>query len=161
LIGAIMTGSREDNLQWKLHALLIPIIAAVFVLAMGDLQYWFVGIVFGVILGFPASGAIVWLWVDVLNRPLHDNRPRSGHPQHADVKRLETAIHYLETCGTMTLAKAVNALKIAGQRDRRQSLLNTWATHKPNEVREHLRQEFAADIEVATAPQTPAGSGND
>lgn len=133
-------GRRDDNLQWKLHLLLIPIIAGVFVLAMGELRYWFVGLVFGAILGFLASGAIVWFWVDILNRSL--DKQAFDSPENMDVRPLYRAVHFLDTCGTLTLAKALKALKIARRMDFRQSLLNIWASHTPNEVRDFLREQF-------------------
>lgn len=153
-MGAVWMGSRDDKLQWKLHALLIPIIAIAFVLWMGELRFWFVGIVIGVIIGFLASGAIVWFWADVLNRSLGDDpRPSQGH-ENADVRRLSQACHYIADCGELTLPKAFKALRIARRMEWRQTLLNTWATHKPNEVREFLREQFEASAnEIADQAQ--------
>jgi hypothetical protein len=162
LMGAIVMGRRDDSLQRKLHALLIPIIAGVFVLAMGELRYWFVGLVFGVVLGFLGSGAIVWFRVDVLNQSLDAHEPRVRVHGVADPTPLGKAMHYLDTCGELTLPKAIRALRIARQMDLKQSLLNTWATHKPSEVREFLREQFAAilrekmtAVDVNAADQRP------
>jgi hypothetical protein len=154
-------GSRDDNLQWTLHALLAAIIAVVFVVAMGELRLWYLGLIFGVILGFPASGAIVWFWVDVLKRPLRDGQPQvqrvrreeddEGGPENAQAARLHKAADYVVSCGELTFAQALKALRMAGRMDLKQTLLNTWATHKPNEVREFLRDQFEADARAISS----------
>ena len=148
---ATLMGRRDDNLQLKLQGILAPIFAVTFVLAKEGAS-WFTAVLVGLVVGFLVSGAIVWFWVDVLKRSSAASSPPFS--ENADVPRLEKAIHYLDTCGPLTLAKAQHALKIAQQTDSRQSLLNIWVTHSPKEVREHLREQFTATINEAKTATT-------
>jgi hypothetical protein len=147
-------GRREDKLQRKLHLVLIPIVAVLFVVAKGELRFWFVGLIGGVVVGYLASGALVWFWVDVLKRPLRDE-PLDGRDT-ADARRLQRAASYLTSCGQMTLPKALTALRIARRMEDKQTVLNTWATHSPNEVREFLLEQFAASVNE-TRDETAGG----